>query len=264
VHSDPWLTQSFSVKGQGHLPSGNEKTCVGRMASPASSDEGEIRDGGVEKATTTLPQFDGTSVDRQDRNRSSNSNSMSPEHGYRSKDRRSTERSRSPYDRQPRGSKRGRDEDYSDRSRGDPRRFKVHYEDAPQAYKRRSRVSYEDIDQGSNPTSELRYDDRERYSQKRARTRSRSPYRSSRGGDRNGHGGQMRRDGNRPNGHLDSGRPNFYGRGDPKSRDQKDQSVSKREQSPLPADNSRHEAKIMQGSSQQSTDHSVKSLEPER
>lgn len=73
----------------------------------------------------------------------------------------------------------------------------------------------------------------------------------------------MRRDGNRHNGHLDSGRPNFYGR-DPKSRDQKDQSVSKRGQSPLPADNSRHEAKIMQGSSQQSTDHSVKSLEPER
>ena len=73
----------------------------------------------------------------------------------------------------------------------------------------------------------------------------------------------MRRDGNRHNGHLDSGRPNFYGR-DPKSRDQKDQSVSKRGQSPLPADNSKHEAKIMQGFSQQSTDHSMKSLEPER
>src|SRR4051794_20782256 len=106
------------------------------MASTPSSDEGEIRDGVVEKATTTLPQFGGTSVDRQDRNRYSTSASISPERTYRSNDGRSADRSRSPY-RQPRGSKRGREEDYADRSR-DPRRFKVHYEDEP----RRSRVSY--------------------------------------------------------------------------------------------------------------------------
>jgi len=234
------------------------------MASSASSDEGEIRDRGVEKATTTLPQFDGTVVDRQDRNRSSNSNSMSPEHGYRPKDRRRSERSRSPYsDRQPRGSKRTRDDDYPDRSRGDPRRFKVHYEDVSAEYRHRPRVSYEDIDRGSAPIPELRYDERDRYSQKRPRTRSRSPYRSSRGGDRNGHGGQSRRDENRYNGY-DTGRSNPYGRGDVRNRDVQDQSVRKRGQSPLPADNARHEAKTMQGFSQQPSDQHTKSLEPEK
>lgn len=231
-----------------------------KMASSASSDEGEIRDGVVEKATTTLPQFDGTLVDRQDRNRSSTSASRSPEHSYRSKDRKSLERSRSPYaaDRQPRGSKRGRDDDYQDRSR-DPRRFKVHYEDRPD-YERRSRVSYEDIDQAPPPAAEIRYDDRDRYSQKRPRTRSRSPYRANRGGDRNGYGGQSRRDSNRHNGYADAGRPNSYGRDDMRSRDTKDQSVSKRGQSPLPADNARQEAKTTQGFSQQHNNNHTKSI----
>jgi len=120
---------------------------------------------------------------------------MSPENGYRSRDRRSHERSRSPYsERQPRGSKRPRDDDYSDRSR-DPRRFKVHYEDAPEAYHRRSRVSYEDLDRSSAASSDLRYDDRDRYSEKRPRTRSRSPpYRPNRGGEVWTRGGQSRRD----------------------------------------------------------------------
>ena len=232
------------------------------MASSASSDEGEIRDGvgSVEKATTSLAQFDGTSVDRQDRTRSSNSTSMSPQHGYRSKDRRSHERSRSPYsDRQPRGFKRARDEDYADRSR-DPRRFKVHYEDAPKHYARRPRVSYEDIDHGS---SELRYDDRDRYAEKRPRTRSRSPYRSSRGREGNGYGGQPRWTGNRHDGHRDMGRPSTYGHGDMRDRDSRDQSVSKRAQSPLPADNARHEAKTTQGYPQQHNDKPASNLDLE-
>ena len=223
------------------------------MASSASSDEGEIRDGtGSEvKATTSLPHFDGISVDRQDRTRSSNSTSMSPEHGYRSKDRRSRERSRSPYsDRQPPGSKRARDEDYADRNR-DPRRFKVHYEDASQDYTRRPRVSYEDIDHG---TSELRYDDRDRYPEKRPRTRSRSPYRSSRGGERNGYGGQARRGGNRRDRHRDMGRPISYEHEHVRNREARDQPVSKRAQSPLPAGNARHEAKSTQGYPQQHND----------
>jgi len=234
------------------------------MASSASSDEGEIRDGGVEKATTSLPQFDGTSVDRPDRNRSSNPTSMSPEHEYRSRDRRSTERSRSPpySDRRTRGSKRGRDDDYPDRSR-DPRRFKVHYEDGRQDYSRRSRVSYEDLDQDSTAPSDLRYDDRDRYAEKRHRTRSRSPYRSSRGGDMNGRGGQARRDGGRYGGYADSSRPISSGYGDRGGRDSKDQSVSKRGQSPLPADNARHEAKTTQGLSQQHTERSAENFELE-
>jgi serine/threonine-protein kinase PRP4 len=231
------------------------------MASSASSDEGEIRDGtgSVEKATKSLPQFDGTSVDRQDRTRSINSTSISPEHGYRSKDRRSRERSKSPYsDRAPRSSKRARDDDYADRSRGDPRRFKVHYEDPPQDYTRRPRVSYEDIDHGS---SDLRYDDRDRYAEKRPRTRSRSPYRSSRGGERNGYGGHSSRGGNRNDGHRDMGRPNSYGHGDLRNRDSRDQPVSKRAYSPLPADNARLEAKITQGYSQRHDDKIAGNLE---
>jgi len=230
------------------------------MGSPASSDEGEIRDG-VEKATTTL-QLDGTSVDRPDR--SDISASKSPQHRYRSRDKQSSEGSRSPYsDRQPRGSKRGRDDDYPDRSR-DPRRFKVHYEDAP----RRSRGAYEDLDRPS-PSTSLRYDDdQDRYSQKRPRTRSRSPYRASRGddrrGDRNGYGGPPRRDGDRNNGYADSSRGGAYGKGDGRSRDVKDQSVSKRRPSPLPTDNSRREAKSAQGFSQQHNRTSNRAPESEK
>jgi serine/threonine-protein kinase PRP4 len=49
-----------------------------------------------------------------------------------------------------------------------------------------------------------------------------------------------------------------------RSRDSKDQSVSKRGQSPLPADNARHEAKTTQGHSQQSTDRTTNNLELEK
>lgn len=236
------------------------------VASGGSSDEGEIRDGVVEKATTKMSQFDGPTAERQDRNRNSisTSASLSPEQPYRSRDQRSTERSRSPYsDRQPRGSKRGREDDYSNRR--DKRRFKVHYEESSQYYNRRSRVSYEDIDQGQPSATELRYDDRDRYPQNRHRTRSRSPYRANRGGDRNGPGAPHRKDGNRANGYGDAGRSSAYGRGDVRNRDTMDQSVSKRGQSPLPADNARQEAKTTQGFSQQySNDHPKRSIELEK
>ncbi|KAH8662973.1 kinase-like domain-containing protein [Tricladium varicosporioides] len=239
------------------------------MASIASSDEGEIRDSSVEKATTTPPKFEGTSVDRQDRNRSSNSSSMSPDHGYRSRDRRSRERSRSPYsDHQSRGSKRPRDEDFPDRSR-DPRRFKVHYEDNSSSdYKRRSRVSYEDLDRGSAATSHLRYDDRDRYIEnKRPRTRSRSPYRPSRNGETHSRGGQSRRDGDRYSnsvGRGSKGGPISHSYGDMRNREFKDQSVSKRGQSPLPADSARHEAKTTQGNSRQYSDQSASKVVQEK
>jgi serine/threonine-protein kinase PRP4 len=232
------------------------------MASSASSDEGEIRDGGAEKATTTLPRFDGAPVDRQDRNRSSKSHSMSPEPRYRQNDRDSVERTRSTYlDRRSRGSKRARGDDYPNRSRGDPRRFKVHYEDGHPSYKRRSQVSYDDIDRGSVANSELPYDDRDRYPQKRPRTRSRSPYRPDRRGERDTYESQPRRGGNRG---YDSGRPTAHGHGDLRSRDIKDQSVSKRGLSPLPADNARYEAKTMQGFSQQSSERLSQALEAEK
>jgi serine/threonine-protein kinase PRP4 len=224
------------------------------MDSPASSDEGEIRDGSVEKANMSLPQYDGTSVDRPDRNRSSNSNSKSPEHGQRSRDRALHDRSRSPYD-QPRGSKRSRGDDYTDRSQ-DPRRFKVHYEDADQDYRRRPR-GYEDLDRGSTASAALQYDERDRP-EKRPRTRSRSPYRSSRGGDRNGHSSQSRRDNGRHNSYAnDHRRPDSYGHGDLRSWESRDQPVSKRGPSPLPADNARQEAKITKGYSQRYADQSA-------
>ncbi|PQE12356.1 CMGC DYRK PRP4 kinase protein [Rutstroemia sp. NJR-2017a BVV2] len=216
------------------------------MGSSGSSDEGEIRDGVVEKkATTSLHKFDGTSVDRQDRNRSSTSTSVSPRSpgsSYRSRDR----RSRSPYSarQQSRGSKRPRDDDYYDRNSHDSRRSRVQYEDS-QDYRRRSRVSYGDIDKG--PSSDLRYDDRDEYNGKRARTRSRSPYRANRNGDRNKRY-ESSSNGGRHGGYADRNRP--YGYGD-SGRSSRDQSVSNRDKGPLPTDNTGQDAKTTQGQLQQ-------------
>ncbi|RFU32179.1 hypothetical protein B7463_g4195, partial [Scytalidium lignicola] len=221
------------------------------MASSTSSDEGEIRDGSIEKASKSLSQFDGTSVDRPDRNRSSSSNSMSPEAEYRSRDKWSRDRSRSPYSDKPRGSKRSREDDYADRSRGDPRRFKVHYEEDPSEYRRRRPISYDDIDRGSAGPSDLRYDDRDRYSSKRARTRSRSPYQRGRDDDRARRGGYARRGADRYNNHADMDRTNSYSRGEFNSRNSKEYSVSKREEASEAIENAKHDAKSLQEYSQQ-------------
>ncbi|PQE17056.1 CMGC DYRK PRP4 kinase protein [Rutstroemia sp. NJR-2017a BBW] len=216
------------------------------MGPSGSSDEGEIRDGVVEKkATTSLHKFDGTSVDRQDRNRSSTSTSVSPRSpgsSYRSRDK----RSRSPYSarQQSRGSKRPRDDDYYDRNSHDSRRSRVQYEDS-QDYRRRSRVSYGDLDKG--PSSELRYDDRDDYNGKRARTRSRSPYRANRNGDRNRRY-ESSSNGGRHGSYADRNRP--YGYGD-SGRSSRDQSVSNRDKGPLPTDNTGQDAKTTQGQLQQ-------------
>jgi serine/threonine-protein kinase PRP4 len=224
------------------------------MASSASSDEGEIRDIGVDKATTMPPKPDGTSVDRQDRNSSSKSISNSPEHSHRQRDRQSIERSRSPYsDRAPRGAKRSRDDDYIERSR-DPRRFKVHYEDNNSSdYRRRPRVSYEDLDRGPASSAALSYDERERYTNnKRPRTRSRSPYRANRG-EEYGRAGHGRKD---TDGYQSRSQANRFsnGNGNMRSRDVMDLSVSKRGNSPLPTGETRQEAKSAQGYSQQSSE----------
>jgi serine/threonine-protein kinase PRP4 len=255
ARSDPWLTHIFLQK-TGKSTVWTRRSVLDKMVSSTSSDEGEIRDGIAEKATTTLPHYDGAPVDRQDRNRPSVSPSMSPEPRYRPSDRDSSERWRPSYpERGHRGSKRARGDDYTDRPRGDPRRFKAHYEDDAPSSKRRSQLSYDDLDRGDGPKSDLPYDDRDRYSQKRARTRSRSPYRSGRRGDRDAYGSQSRESGHR--GYTDAGRPNSsYGRGDVRSRDIQDQSVSNRGQTPLPADNAKQEAKFMQGLPQQTSERS--------
>jgi serine/threonine-protein kinase PRP4 len=231
------------------------------MASPVSSDEGEIRDTGIEKATTSLLELDGAGVDPQDRNRSRSINSKSPptENGFLLRDTRPAHRSHSSYsDRNSRGSKRFREEDHYDRRPTDPRRFKVHYEDRSADYHRRGRVSYEDLDNGPTPSLDLRYDDRDRYPEKRPRTRSRSrsPYRAPFGNERRERGGPIQKDRNRHDGFPQSERSASYGFEGQKSRSFIDQSVSKRGNGPVPADVSKQEAKSTKGSSQQRNDSS--------
>lgn len=163
----------------------------------SSSDEGEIRENGVEDSkASTLPLSEGNGVDRQDRRAKP---TRSPDRG--------DHRSRRP--RSPRGHKRSRDDDrdrdsYSRGGRGgpDPRRFRVHYEDAASPRGRHSyddpdrptnRGRYEDIDRTSSHRyggsrdhsySSSRHDDRDRdhnRNDKRPRTRSPSPHHSGRG-----------------------------------------------------------------------------------
>lgn len=166
----------------------------------SSSDEGEIRENGVEdpiasKASTlrqSKPDGNGNGVDRQDR-RARTGPTRSPDRGdYRSR--------RLPS---PRGNKRSRDDDRDSYNRGarggpDPRRFRVHYEDAPPP----SRGRYEDLDRPSGHrrhdsrdylATNSRFDDGDRdrdrdhdygRADKRPRTRSPSPYRSGRGDGR--------------------------------------------------------------------------------
>ncbi|KAI8964930.1 kinase-like protein [Daldinia sp. FL1419] len=181
------------------------------MATPASSDEGEIVENGVgDLKATSLPQFEGTGVDRIDRTRARYSRSRSPDNinGLRYAPS-SSRRSRSP-----RGRKRPRDDRDSYRGSrldSDPRRFRVHYEDAADSY-RRSRLSYDDEDRPPSHSSapNLYYDDRdrdytrtkgrdrsrdrERHPRKRHRNRTRSPYRPPH--DRN-RGGKLRHDDDR-------------------------------------------------------------------
>ncbi|KAL7629220.1 U4/U6 small nuclear ribonucleoprotein prp4 [Parahypoxylon ruwenzoriense] len=183
------------------------------MATPASSDEGEIVENGVgDSKATPLPQFEGTGVDRMDRTRARYSRSRSPEYVNGSRYPPSSSR----RSRSPRGRKRPRDD--RDLYRGsrldtDPRRFRVHYEDSSDSH-RRSRISYDDEDRppSRSSASGLHYDDRDRdyvvrnkardrsrdrdrRPKKRNRNRTRSPYRPPQS-DRN-RGGQSRRDDNK-------------------------------------------------------------------
>ncbi|KAI5866420.1 kinase-like protein [Durotheca rogersii] len=182
------------------------------MATPASSDEGEIVENGVgDSKATSLPQFEGTGVDRMDRTRARYSRSRSPEYVNGSRYPPSSSR----RSRSPRGRKRPRDD--RDSLRGgrldaDPRRFRVHYEDSSDSH-RRSRISYDDEDRPPyrSSTAGLLYDDRDRdyvvrnktrdssrdrdrdrRPKKRNRNRTRSPYRPPQS-DRN-RGGYSRRD----------------------------------------------------------------------
>ncbi|OBT69535.1 CMGC/DYRK/PRP4 protein kinase [Pseudogymnoascus sp. 23342-1-I1] len=215
----------------------------------SSSDEGEIRDAGLDKATTSQ-QIKDTSVDRQHRIRSrySPSPSLSIEDSVVSAMRRSAERRLSP-----RGSKRNRDDDHYSRNNRDSRRFKSQYEDRPT-----QRRGYEDLDREAAAPAGLRYDDgdRNRDRRSRSRTRSRSPYRASRETETRGnYNTKPQRDnysggsrGNLP----DRARMNGYG--DHQRQGSRDQSVSKRAHGPMPTDLSNGEAKFVQGYSQKRGD----------
>lgn len=182
------------------------------MATPPSSDEGEIVENGVgDLKATSLPQFEGTGVDRIDRTRARYSRSKSPDNVNGSRYAPGPSR----RSRSPRGRKRPRDDRYSHRGSrldSDPRRFRVHYEDNTDGY-RRSRLSYDDEDRPPSRSSapNLYYDDRDRdyttrtkgrdrsrdresHPRKRHRNRSRSPYRPP--NDRN-RGGKLRYDDSR-------------------------------------------------------------------
>lgn len=213
------------------------------MAPSASSDEGEISDSGLSKATTTMPQYNGTSVDRQNRARSISSASKSPgsDAGPRPRDGPSRDRSRSPYS--ARGSKRSRDDDYYERDRSDTRRFKVHYEERPYESGRSYQRSYEDLDKDSATSSTLRYDDRDRYADKRHRTRSRSPYRAGRRDIGSGYA-QSRKDGyeRRP----EQTRSRLHGFEEQRRRHMGDESVSRPVASLELKDLSKQEAKTEQ------------------
>lgn len=213
-----------------------------------SSDEGEIRDTGASKATTS-PKLRDSAVDRQSRHRPrySPSPSVSFEDSRRSSDR----------DVAPRGSKRRHDDDHYARSH-DPRRFKVHYEGRPDD-RRRRQESYDDLDRNGHAPSRLRYDeDAGRSRSHRSRTRSRSPYRAPRDQDRRpAYGHNVHRDDYRGQREDRSDRSRMNGSGgDYQDMSFRQQSVSNGGDRPLPADTKSRDAKTIQGSSQQLGDSS--------
>jgi len=233
------------------------------MASTTSSDEGEISEVGLEKATTSLPQYDGPSVDRTDRPRSRYSISPPPQVDGSSYTRRSSDRSRSPYsDRYPRGEKRSRDDDHYDRSGRDPRRFKVHYEDEHTSTSRRQpRDSYRDLDRPVSDTR-LRYDDPPRYADKHNRNRSRSPYR--RPANENGPGAHRghKRDASRYGSYAGADKSWSNGYDNGREGESSQQSVSKGAQDPARTDHSNTEAKHDKGYSYESDE--TRSSHPSR
>ncbi|KAL8301741.1 hypothetical protein RB597_002255 [Gaeumannomyces tritici] len=168
------------------------------MVSSFSSDEGEIADnGGRHVKTTTLPHREGGGVDRSNRNRGPPS--RSPDHAHRSGSPRGSKRARNDRDRNHGDSRSGFDRD--------PRRSR-HYEDSGSSRRQPRGRGYQDLDRpDAHGDRDFGYDDRDndRYpDSKRARNRSRSPYRPSRG-DRGQHDrGSWRRE----DGHRDQRRQN--------------------------------------------------------
>jgi serine/threonine-protein kinase PRP4 len=156
-----------------------------------SADEGEIVESGVDDLkATTLQDPDGNGVDRRDRTRGRYSQSPGPEYS----------RSSGGFSQRgtsPRGYKRSRDDRDQGRGGSDPRRFRIHYEDRSDHRSSRPRAdgynqsasrghpqrrdNDDRLAKGGSRYGERSYD-RDRYPDKRPRTRSRSPPPSSRNG----------------------------------------------------------------------------------
>ncbi|KAJ4257351.1 U4/U6 small nuclear ribonucleoprotein prp4 [Fusarium torreyae] len=160
----------------------------------SSSDEGEIIENGAEDLkATSLQHTGGSSVDRQDRQKSRLS---TPDHDTASRYSNNSRRSISPRGYKRSHDERDRDRDsYGSRSRDqDSRSFRHNYEDSRRDDARKPRGPYDDLDRPASRASNFSYGgrdrsrdreyyrdgDRDRYSNKRPRNRSRSPQRSLR------------------------------------------------------------------------------------
>ncbi|KAF5022490.1 hypothetical protein F66182_5462 [Fusarium sp. NRRL 66182] len=159
----------------------------------SSSDEGEIVENGAEDLkATSLQHTGGSSVDRQDRQKSRLS---TPDHDSASRYSNNSRQSISPRGYKRSHDERDRDRDYySSRPRDQgSRSFRHSHEDARRDNPRKPRGPYDDLDRPASRPSNYTYGgrdrsrdrenyrdgDRDRYS-KRPRNRSRSPHRSRR------------------------------------------------------------------------------------
>ncbi|KAL8992406.1 MAG: hypothetical protein Q9188_007593 [Gyalolechia gomerana] len=213
------------------------------QSSPSDPSEGEIIESESEKATTSLHTVKDNNVNPQSRHRVSVSRSPSPIRSPIQSPRsyRSRTRSRSPY-RDPQGAKRPRDDEhYNDRPREDTRRFKIRFEDRSSVDRRRSHKVY-DLDRSNGPDPRPSYNNRyDRSSNKRHRTRSRSPYSRS-AKPSHGRGGGKDRDSRRNGqGYHDQDRKGYE---ESRKRLSREQSVSDRGHSPVATASSRQKAEI--------------------
>jgi serine/threonine-protein kinase PRP4 len=219
------------------------------MNQSAGLDEGEIVESDTEKATTSLPSVNGSSVDRHSRTRVAASKSPDGPQNPR------LYRDRSPYGDHSRGEKRRRgDDNHYERGRSDPRRFKVHYEGGRSHDEgRRHPISYADLDRGDDTDHHLRYDDRDskgRYpDSQRGRTRSRSPPHPFRRDEYRNRGGRGQRD-ERREGYDRRDRAD-YGYEGSRGRYSREQSVSERGDPPVPTEVSKRETEIRRNGLQQ-------------
>ena len=232
----------------------------------SSVSEGEVIESDSEKATTAQTIINGTLVDRHSRSPGAAPQRASYERSYE------RSRSRSPFRhnqrrRSPRGEKRRRiDDDYDDFDRSDRRRFRVQNERRGSVEDvGRDRYSYVDFDKSHPSYPSLSYGDRDddrRHWSPRAKSRSRSPDRSSRRNDHRG-GGDGRDRVSRSDGRRwkdRDGRP----WGDDRKWDMKSNKGSSRNEYPLTTRTSKNITETFNGSFTQDISKSAKDVDRAR